>query len=257
MFPLWRWSLEACSGCVTCHLLYFTFWKNKRLCFHRTALSERSEDLVFLRSLKSYSFDSALTEFLIFCDLSVQVIAIFLFQLCALHLKEKNLPFAPLRVVGVWRKSWNLEAENIQELWDRLAAVASLNCWIISATRGECVCCLMCAKIKFWAVRDAASCCYCHLTEYCYLLDKKSILGSPRARINHFCWQNMLRQAFLNNNIFMVFLEGGSCRKKLPRVIFSSCFTEFLFWAEKCLELLCFNWKTKLLCYQSCQVTAP
>lgn len=146
-----------------------------------------------------------------------QVVAIFFFQLCALHLR-KNLPFAPLKVVGVWRKSWNLEAKNIQELWDRLAAAELLNCWIISATMGEC--CLTYSKIKFWTVRDAASCYYCHLTEYCCLLGK-SVLGSPRARINHFCWQNMLRQAFL---IIIIFLwhswRGGVAERSCPEWFF-------------------------------------
>lgn len=136
--------------------------------------------------------------------------------------EEKNLPFALFRVMGVWRKSWNLEAETIQELWDGLV---QLHCWIVELFQPQWqnVCSLTYAKIKFWTVRNAASCCYCHLTEYCCLLGKKGILGSPRARFNLFCWQNMLRQAFLNNNIFMEFLEVGGVGERIcPEWFFSS-----------------------------------
>lgn len=49
----------------------YTLKKRNTLYFHRTVLSERSEDLVFFRSLKRYDFDTALTGFFIFCDLYV------------------------------------------------------------------------------------------------------------------------------------------------------------------------------------------
>lgn len=103
-----------------------------------------------------------------------QVVAIFFFQLCALHLRKKNLPFGLFKwwEFGERVEIWRLRtSRNFGIDW------LQLNCWIVELFQPlwENACCLTYAKIKFWTVRNAASCCYCHLTEYCCLLEKKHL----------------------------------------------------------------------------------
>lgn len=83
-------SLKASLRCVTCHHLHITFWKNKRMYFHRVFLPERSEDLVLFRWLKLCLWHCWLDfSFSVTC-MCASYSNLFFFKLCNLHLKKSQ-----------------------------------------------------------------------------------------------------------------------------------------------------------------------
>lgn len=149
-----------------------------------------------------------------------QVVAIFSFSY-VLCIWGKKSPICTVQSHG------SLEEELKSGGWDHpgtlgwIGAAALLNCWTISATMGEYLFPHICQD----QVLDCEECSLLLLLPLNRILlsaEKKGILGSPRARFNLFCWQNMLRQAFLNNNIFMAFLEVGGVGERIcPEWFFS------------------------------------